>query len=356
MDWIRRYWLVLIAMAVAACASAPMPRDGEPLPPLPPALADPGIGDLRGAYRAALCPRLGSSEDCGRTLHRFAGEPAASQPPPADPSAFRLLFVPGFLATCFSGIDSFADVVAAARVAGYEAQVLDAGGRDSIAANARSLATQIEQIPADGRRLIIIGHSKGAADVLELIVDHPDIALRVVAVIGVAPALMGSPLADQLRGFYRVTLGADPFLICPPGQGDALDDLRLERRREWWAQHGADVRVPVYSIVAVPEFDRVSLILTLPHAMLATMAPYNDGLLIAGDQVAPHGRLLGIVNADHVTAAIPYQNRLPWSLLFRAVDFPRPHVVLAAIDVVVAEKPGVSLRAVGRMTGMQVAR
>ena len=76
--------------------------------------------------------------------------------------------------------------------------------------------------------------------------------------------------------------------------------------------------------------------LTLPYARLATIAAYSDGQLIAGDQVAPGGRLLGIVNADHLTAAIPYPTVLPWSLLFRAVDFPRPQVVLAAIDVVIA--------------------
>lgn len=338
MDRMRLHWPVLVALLAAACASVPLPRDGEPLSPLPPGLADPGIRDLRGVYRAALCPRLQNSDDCGRTLHRFAGESAASPPPPADPSRFRLLFVPGFLATCFSGIDSFGDVVKAARAAGYEAQVLDAPGRGSIAANASSLAGQIADLPTDGRRLVLIGHSKGAADVLALVVDYPGIAERVAAVIGVAPALMGSPLADQLRGFYQLTLAANPLLRCPPGEGDALDDLRLERRREWWARHGAEVHVPVYSLVTVPELDRLSLVLMLPYARLATIAPYNDGQLIAGDQVAPNGRLLGIVNADHVTAAIPYSNRLPWALLFRAVDFPRPEAVLAAIDVAIAER------------------
>ena len=137
MNSTRLHWPLLVAMLVAACASGPLPRDDGPLPPLPPALADPGVRDLRGVYRAALCSRLKNGDDCDRTLHRFAGEPAgAGVPPRADPSQFRLLFVPGFLATCFSGIDSFADVVETAHAAGYEAQVLDAPGRGSIVANA----------------------------------------------------------------------------------------------------------------------------------------------------------------------------------------------------------------------------
>src|SRR4030095_3642107 len=101
MDRARQHWPVLIAVMVAACASAPLPRGDEALPSLPRALAEPGIRDLRGAYRAALCPRLLNGDDCARTLHRFAGESPAPRPPPADPAQFRLLFVPGFLATCF---------------------------------------------------------------------------------------------------------------------------------------------------------------------------------------------------------------------------------------------------------------
>jgi len=334
MGLLRRHWPALIALLVAACVARPVAQDGTPLPP---GLAD--ADDLRGAYRAALCPRLtGEPGECQQMLRRFAGERPAPRPPAADPARYRLLFVPGFLATCFSGIASFADVVAAARAAGYDAQVLETGGRDSVAANGRALAAQIDRLPADGRRLIVVGHSKGAADALQMIVDRPDIARQVDAVVGIAAAYMGSPLADRLHGVYRATLSANPMLRCPPGEGDPLDDLRPERRREWWSQHRYDVPMPVYSIVTVPDPDRVSPVLALPYGGLSAITPYNDGQLIAGDQVAPGGRLLGVVNADHLTAAIPYPTRLPFALMFRDVAFPRPAIVLAAIDVAVAQK------------------
>jgi len=60
-------------------------------------------------------------------------------------------------------------------------------------------------------------------------------------------------------------------------------------------------------------------------------------MLLMPDQVASSVRLLGIVNADHLTVGIPPPEHLPWSLFFTATPFPRPQVVLAAVDVIAME-------------------
>jgi hypothetical protein len=51
------------------------------------------------------------------------------------------------------------------------------------------------------------------------------------------------------------------------------------------------------------------------------------------DQVVPSSRLLGIVNADHLSVAIPHPGLL-YVLVFNPVPFPRPQVYMAAIDVI----------------------
>jgi pimeloyl-ACP methyl ester carboxylesterase len=279
------------------------------------------------------------NDKCRDTLHRFAGESAGVRPRPADPSAYRLVFVPGFLATCFPGIASFSDVVEQARRDGFDARVLEIGGRSSIAANARLIAEQIERLPDDGRRIIVIGHSKGALDALQLIAERRDLAERIVALVAVAGAFSGSPLADRLRPLYDLVVGANPFLGCAAAQGDALDDMRPATRKNWWERHRGKLRTPVYSIVAVPDRDRVSPLLALLHEQLGLSSPWNDGQLIALDQVAPGGNLLGFVNADHLTVAVPRPPKLPWNVLWAAVDYPRSDVILAAIDVAAADAP-----------------
>jgi hypothetical protein len=332
--------LAVVALLATGCASPPaVPRDGSALPALSATLAEMHVRDLRGPYRAALCARAGMAGKCTDTLHRFAGESEGVRPRAADPSAYRLVFVPGFLATCFPGIASFADVVDEARRRGFDARVLEIGGRSSIAANAKLIGEQIDRLPDDGRRIIVVAHSKGALDALELMAERRDVAERIAALVSVAGAFQGSPLADRLRPLYEVVVGTNPFLGCAAAQGDALDDMRPATRKKWWERHRARLRTPTYAIVAVPDRDRVSPLLALLHEQLGLSSPWNDGQLIAVDQIPPDGNLLGFVNADHLTAAVPRPTRLPWNALWAAVDYPRSDVILAAIDVAAADAP-----------------
>jgi predicted esterase len=331
---LRARVLALLALALFGCAHSPRLRDAPSAPTLPDPLATRASADLRGVYRAALCARL--ADACESALQRFAGEHAAPAPPRADASAFHLVFVPGFLANCFSGINSFADIVGAARDAGYAVDVLATGGRNSVEADAKLLAAQLARIADDGRAIVLFGHSKGAADALTLVVEHPELAARIVAVVGIAPAFNGSPLAGRLHGLYRTTLAANPLLHCARAEGDALEDMRPEQRAVWWHEHASAIPMPVYTIATMPDSDRVAPLLSLPYTWLASITPYNDGQLLTQDQVAPGGRLIGIVNVDHLSVAIPSPHQ-PWRTLFSSTPFPRPEVVLAALDVVAAD-------------------
>jgi pimeloyl-ACP methyl ester carboxylesterase len=332
--------IALVTLLAAGCASTPaVPADGSAMASLPQTLTQQHVRDLRGPYRAALCARPGLRERCVSALQRFAGESQGIAPAHADPSRYRLLFVPGFLASCFPGIASFADVIDEARREGFDAKLLEVGGRNSIAANAELVAQQIAAQPDDGRRIVIVGHSKGAIDALEALVLRPDLAARVIAVIGVAGAFQGSPLAERLRVLYDIAIASNPLLSCAAAQGDALDDMRPSTRRKWWERHGPSLRVPVYALVAVPNPDRVSPLLALLHSQLGSASPWNDGQLIALDQIPPGGSLLGFVNADHLTAGVPRPSALPWSAIWAPVDYPRADVILAAVDVAVADAP-----------------
>ena len=306
-------WLLLAAWSVALSAHA---EEGSfPIPP---------ERDLRGVYRAALCTRDDMpAEECARTLRELAGVAPTNPPPRAISSRYRLLFVPGFMASCFPGIHSFADVVEAARKAGFAADVLAVGGRNGIASNANLIAQQMERLPADGRRIVRLGHSKGAEDALETLVARPELAAKVVAVLSVAGAVNGSPHADDLRGAYMLTLAEFPFSSCPLGEGDPVRDLMPATRRAWWANAGATLRTPVFSLVALPDLDRLSPSLVLPYFALSRFSSDNDGLLLARNELAPNGWLLGFVNADHLAVAIPYPGN-QFVLVFNATPFPRP--------------------------------
>ncbi|MFO1310868.1 MAG: hypothetical protein U1F41_02265 [Burkholderiales bacterium] len=323
--------LAVLAIALAGCAH-------PGLAPLPEGVAT-GV-DLRGQYRAALCARPAmAGEACADVLRTYEGEAVSAPPPRADPAKYRLLFVPGFLASCFPGIHSFADVIAAAREAGFAADALAVGGRSGVSANGALIAQQVERIAAsDTRRIILVGHSKGAVDILEAIARHPGVASRVDAVLAIAGALEGSPLADDLEEFYAATLAWMPMPGCDEGEGAPVGDLAPRAMASWWERHGSSLRTPVYAIVTRPDFARLGLSLWAPYARLAAFTPDNDGMLRSRDQVVRSAKLLGVVDADHLSVAIPHPGPL-YLLVFNPTPFPRPAVYLAAIDVIASQAP-----------------
>lgn len=327
--------LGLAAIVLAAGLSGAGTAAAQPLP-LPDGVAAMlgSGGDLRGEFRAALCGRDDiDAATCARTLRTFANEVPAARPPAARAASYRLLFVPGFLAACFPGVHSFADVIETARAAGFAAETLAVGGRNGIAANARMLEDQVARLPADGRRLVFVAHSKGAADVLAMLAARPDLRARTDAVLTVSGAMNGTPLADTFRGLYDATLAVLPLPGCDRGEGDPVGDLTPAVRRAWWQDPHARHEVPVYSIVAMPDLAHVSPGVLPTYLRLARTQGGNDGMLLLRDQVAPGGALLGVVDADHLRVAIPFPGP-GFVMLFNADPFPRAAMVLAAVDVI----------------------
>ncbi len=78
------------------------------------------------------------------------------------------------------------------------------------------------------------------------------------------------------------------------------------------------------------------LVTRLSWERLLRFDPRNDGKLLAQDQIAPGGYLLGYANADHWDVAMPMAEERPsLSFLFRD-NVPRAALVRGAIDVVAA--------------------
>jgi hypothetical protein len=110
-------------------------------------------------------------------------------------------------------------MLTALRAAGIDARILDVGGRGSTAENAERLALDITASADDARPFVIVAYSRGLPDVLELLVTRPAAAARVAAVVSVAGASNGSPLADRFRAAYDLLVARFPLPGCGPGTG-----------------------------------------------------------------------------------------------------------------------------------------
>lgn len=336
------------ALLLGGCASPVVEPYFSAAPPLVLATIEAaGVRDLRAHYRAATCRALpDGGPRCDDVLLRLPGEAEATtttQPPPDLAQRYRIAFVPGLFSECFDRYARpFSDVQSALAAEGYAVDYFRVPGRGTTVDNARRLADHFAALPDDPRPIILFAYSKGLPDTLEFVVRHPRAAARIAAVVSVAGAVNGSPLADDLNAVYRAWGAAFPLPGCDAGSGHEIHDLRRDVRLLWWRQYGKAVNVPVYSLVASPRPDQVSPATRASYRRLARMEPRNDGKLLAQDQVVPGGYLLGYANADHWAVAIPIGAALPsWSALFRD-GVPRTALVRGAIEVVAATLPATS--------------
>ena len=333
-----RALIAVAALFLFGCASKSLSPVQETMPPIVLAtLGDAGIKDLRHLYRAAVCGQLpADSSPCEDLILRFPGEPSPSAPLAQRDIAngYRIAFVPGLFSDCLNGIFyPFTDVIANLKESGFAVHDFRTAGRASSAENAQRLAKQLAELSPDPRPFIMVVYSKGLPDVLELLLRYPQTSQHVAAIVSIAGASNGSPVADDLYEFYRDWLAGLPIPGCDRGTGEEVHDLRRDVRLEWWRRHRSAITVPIFSLVAVPRADRVSPMLKQKYAKLAAIDPRNDGQLLWYDALATRGYLLGYVNVDHLAVAIPASQQIPaLSFLFKD-NVPRLALVRAAIEV-----------------------
>ena len=180
--------------------------------------------------------------------------------------------------------------------------------------------------------MVLVGYSKGVPDTLLALVDYSEIRDRVVAVVSVAGAVGGSPIADSFEGLLLDLVNNIPVPECPPGDGGAIESLRQSTRQEWLSRHKLPDSIRYFSIAGFAEGEEISTILRGYYDKLVFVDPRNDGQLVFWSTVLPGSTLLGYVRADHWAIAMPFSQDLPSlsTTLIDHNDFPR-EILLEAI-------------------------
>ncbi len=335
--------------AVRLRARRPEPR----LAATPPAILLPatkaGITDARGRFREIYCAvrndhgaRLPFDRPCetNAALWQLPGEPPPSGRTVAlGPSAAGLtvVMVPGLLAECLRSKSTvFADSRANLEAQGYRTDYIQTRGRQASEINAVIIRDAIEALP-HASRIILVTHSKGTVDALTALANWPDLADRVVALVSVAGAVNGSPLADTVPDWVAQMAESIDLPECPRGQGvEAADSLRRATRLTWLTTHAWPARVHTYSLVAAAGPGDMSAVLRPFDRVLARTEPANDGLVVASDAIVPGSVLLGYANADHLAVAMPIGANAPVlaATLMTHNDYPRAVLLEAAIRFV----------------------
>jgi len=308
-----------LCLALAGCAGDPLvPFSTETGPLILVPATQAGVQDKRGRFReiycAVLAARVGEVPDhrpCDDALTRLGSEPAPSgQPVPLGASNRHLVaaVVPGIGYSCFAKwLQPQGTTNAHLGKYGYALTGIPVDALSGTTVNARQIRDWVMARDAEPAtpRLVLIGYSKGTPDVLEAIINHPEIRARVAAVVSIAGAVGGSPLANAAEQYQADLLQHFPGAACDSGDGGGVASLRPAVRRAWLAQNPLPSSVPMYSVVALPQPDRISSILGGTHRKLNMIDGRNDSQVLFYDELIPGSTLLGYVNADHWAVVVP---------------------------------------------------
>jgi hypothetical protein len=296
------------------------------------------ISNDHGALLEHARPCQESLHNVGEWVHKGAALPVSTLD---DFSSVRLVIVAGIFGECVAKYalpfqDAAAHLKAVHGIAAME--WIPVSGRSSSKANATAIARWLAEHPtAPGQKLILLGYSKGATDLIEAAVRHEAAIPAGSAIVSVAGAVMGTPVADDGEAIFNA-LSRLPLPNCPRGDGGGAESLTTEARRASPASRGLPARFRYFSVPAFARSSGVSRALLPSHKALQRRGGRNDGQVLARDAIIPAGRQLGFANADHWAVALPLRQAMPWaeSLLDRN-DYPRTVLLEAVIASVLAE-------------------
>ncbi|TDG06683.1 hypothetical protein E1N52_19490 [Paraburkholderia guartelaensis] len=341
---------ITAGILLVACATKPLTPYSTDTPPLAlvPA-SQAGVVDKRGRFREVYCavlaargPALPDYRPCEDALTRVGNEPDGTGKPVDLGQSRRHLIavvVPGIGYGCFKPwLDPPNSVVTHLRQFGFDATLLDVDALSSSTHNARQIRDAIMAMPAleGAPRIVLIGYSKGAPDILEALVAYPEIRSRIAAMVSAAGAIGGSPLANNAKQYEADLLRYFPGATCNSGDGGGVQSLRPATRKMWLAQHPLPGDLRYYSIVTFPQPERVSSILKSSYNKLSRVDSRNDSQVIFYDEVVPGSTLLAYVNADHWALAVPVARTHPTigALFVTQNAYPREALVEAILRFV----------------------
>ena len=321
-----RLWPLLVFPALIAwlcsCGQALIPFD-ENVPAHSLAyMGAPQMEDARRRFRTIFCELLnqkpkgfGMEVDCTKSLWKLNDEPSTiveqRKPPKHDPN-LTIFIVPGAFYDCIPELGiPYHKATEYLRQLGYTIKVVNVKGLSSSPYNADIIADAVAEWNVEpSKKLVLMGYSKGTTDILHFLVTHPRLADRISAVLSVAGAVNGSALADRYaEADYDNWLARLIPGKCQAGDGGALDSLSRTRQFQWLATHPLPEHVRYFSLAAFTRYDDVQLHLRSTYKLLEKISPLNDGQLLMIDQLIPGSTLLGYINADHWTVAIPVEEK-----------------------------------------------
>jgi hypothetical protein len=331
--------LAALPLLLAAACGAGLPYSTATPPLILAPAGAAGVADGRARFREIFCAvnaaegaGLPYARPCAQALHSLDDEaPPGARPVDLGPGRvkLRILTVPGIFGECAQWMATpFEDATAHLAGHGWSVGFIPVSGRSGSAANADAIRLWLKDHPtAADERLVLIGHSKGMSDLIELIAGDRDLVPPGSTIVSLTGVVAGTPIADRGESFYDLFRGI-PLPGCGAGDNGGVASLTRRHRLGFLARNKLPDDLHYFSLPAFTRRSNISSFLKPTHAALARIDARNDGNVIFHDSVIPGSTLLGYLDADHWAVAMPFTLCAPFPGRIFASRNGYPRVVL----------------------------
>lgn len=160
----------------------------------------------------------------------------------------------------------------------------------------------IKAAKESGKKVIIMGHSKGGVDTTAALSLYPDLKQYVRAVITLQSPYGGTPIASDIVSnpslLEKVNKVASKAMGANP---ESLKDLTYENRIQFVKEHPYPEDIPTVSLATSRLSPGSALFHTEEYMFIKYKLP-SDGLVPAIDQEIPGSRVVRLDNLDHANS------------------------------------------------------
>ena len=235
----------------------------------------------------------------------------------------HVLFVGGMLNELFGAIRGYFydNCEAVDEELGGESSHFRSSSWSSIPQNAEMLHVHVLKtyFENQSRPITLVGHSKGAAEILHLVLEHPELVLEglVERIVLIQAAVQGSPAANDPSKWFRSSyghikdlVGIETHSLSETGSKAIFDALFTEFEAQVTPPERQLISDKIFYVRSVESPEKhsysVQLILEITQHSTQEYLPC-DGMIPVHAQLHPRiGVDLGIVQSDHLSLVIPW--------------------------------------------------
>ncbi|HEY8209489.1 MAG TPA: hypothetical protein VIG99_18500, partial [Myxococcaceae bacterium] len=168
---------------------------------------------------------------------------------------------------------------------GLDARLVPVDSDASVQENAKTVRRAILGAATAGRRLVLIGHSKGGVDAAAALSMYPDLKAAVLALVAIQSPFGGSPIAQDIQSTPLLQPVVNQVIKdVLRGDPQSVKDLTYDARERFLAEHPLPLDVPAVC-VATSRLDVGSVLVASQDYLWARYGYLSDGLVVPEDAV-----------------------------------------------------------------------